>query len=67
MREKERIKRILNKLEQVWTKFPDQRLGQILENYIFFRGERGDQTSVRMFYQEDDDTEEILDFQLNET
>lgn len=32
MREKERIKRILNLLEKYWNKHPDQRFGQMLIN-----------------------------------
>jgi len=61
MRDPKRIKRILSKLEKLWNETTDWRLGQVLENYIFTEGERGDQTSVRMFYQEDDKTEKILD------
>ena len=49
------------KLEQLWLEFPDQRLGQLLENYVFVNGERGDDTSVALFYQEDDETEERID------
>ncbi len=56
MRNPERIKEILFELKRLWLKNPDQRLGQILENYVFFEGERGDKTSVAMFYQEDDET-----------
>jgi len=60
MRDKKRIKRILKLLEELWKKYPDQRLGQLLENYVFFQGERGDSTSVRLFHQQDDLTEKIL-------
>ena len=62
MRDKRRIKRILGLLERLWSKDDncDMRLGQLLENYIFTNGERGDRTSIAMWYQEDDDTEEIL-------
>ena len=60
MRDPKRIKRILKLLEKLWLKSPDQRLGQLLENYVFFQGQRGDLTSVRLFYQEDDITEKIL-------
>ena len=35
MREKARIDRILKKLGQLWKEHPDQRLGQLLENYVF--------------------------------
>jgi hypothetical protein len=64
MRDPERISRILKKLETLWLRHPDQRLGQLLENYIFFEGKRGDQTSVALFYQEDDSTEIILDVRI---
>lgn len=63
MRNPERIKQILNELEILWNKSPDQRLGQILENYIFYQGERGDKTSCALFYQEDDLTFKILQAQ----
>lgn len=62
MRDPKRIKRILNKIEKIWNKIPDQRLGQLLENYIFIQGNRGiDKTSVRLFHQEDDETEYNID------
>lgn len=60
MRDINRIERILNMLKELWNKYPDQRLGQLLENYVFFKGKRGDITSLRLFYQEDDETENIL-------
>ena len=56
MRDPKRIGKILKELEKVWKTYPEQRLGQILENYVFFEGERGDTTSVRLFYQEDGET-----------
>lgn len=61
MRDIKRIPRILEKLEKIWLLVGDQRLGQLLENYVFFAGERGDKTSVALFFQEDDKTEEFLD------
>ena len=61
MREKERIKRICEKLEKAWNKKPDQRLGQLLENYIFDSGESRGPVTCFLFYQEDDITEDILD------
>lgn len=60
VRELERIDRIVNLLRVLWKKHPDQRLGQLLENYVFFQGQRGDFTSVRLFHQQDEDTEMIL-------
>ena len=66
MRDKRRIKRILGLLERLWSKDDncDMRLGQLLENYIFTNGERGDRTSIELFYQEDDITEGILKARL---
>jgi len=31
MRDPKRIKRILTKIESIWTKYPDLRLGQLIE------------------------------------
>ena len=56
MRNPNRIKIILNAIERLWNQYPDQRLGQVLENYVFKKGMRGDNTSCALFYQEDDDT-----------
>lgn len=53
MREKARIHRICKKLEKLWNRFPDQRLGQLLSNYVV------DETYL--FYQEDYETEELID------
>lgn len=58
MREFERIDRILLKVKRLWEFHPDQRLGQLLQNYIFGRGD--------IFFPEDDETEKILDGWLNE-
>ena len=60
MRDINRIPIILEELKKLWMQQPDQRLGQILENYVFFKGERGDKTRCAMFYQEDDETLKIL-------
>ena len=62
MRDIKRIKRICKKLETAWSNIPDQRLGQLLENYIFTKGKRGDDTSYMLFSQEDDETERLLDY-----
>ena len=45
MRNKKRIKTILRALETLWNKHPDQRLGQLLLNYVL---------KEPIFYQEDD-------------
>lgn len=53
MRDPKRIKRICKLLEKFWNKVPDQRLGQVLSNYIF-------DNDVDIFYQEDNETEDLL-------
>lgn len=60
MRNPKRIPEIIDRLHELWLKYPDQRLGQLLENYVFNRGERGDKTSCALFNQEDDETLNIL-------
>lgn len=55
MRDSERIGRICQKLNKVWKEIPDQRLGQLLENYIFGRD------SQNLWFQEDTRTEELFD------
>lgn len=35
MRDKKRIDRICKKLKKLWLTMPNQRLGQLLENYIY--------------------------------
>ncbi len=52
MRDVKRIKRILKLIEELWTKAPDMRLGQLLQNYASFSG--------KDFNVEDDDTELML-------
>ena len=55
MRDLERIDRICQKLNRVWKEIPDQRLGQLLENYIFGKD------SQNLWFQEDTRTEELFD------
>ena len=55
MREKARIKRICKALEKLWIQYPDQRLGQLLENYVFGR-------NTDIFHIEDD----IIEHRLKE-
>lgn len=55
MRDLERIDRICQKLNKVWKEIPDQRFGQLLENYIFGRD------SQNLWFQEDTRTEELFD------
>jgi len=46
------MKTILKYIERLWSKYPNQRLGQLLENFVF--------DPKTMFYQEDKITEERL-------
>jgi len=53
----ERIPKILDALKTIWEKYPDQRLGQLLLNFVFLEGSKGkDQTSINLYAQEDDIT-----------
>ena len=56
MRDPKRIPTILKGLQRLWEKYPDQRLGQLLENYVFGCG--------CIFHQEDDVTEEKIKGEL---
>jgi uncharacterized protein YihD (DUF1040 family) len=60
MRDKNRISEITHDLERLWKQYPDLRLGQLLENFVFTKGQRGDKTSVALFYQEDDETQKKI-------
>lgn len=60
MRDFNRIDKICDLLKVLWKKYPDQRLGQLLDNYVFSNGERIDKTNAYLFYQEDDETEKII-------
>lgn len=56
-RDPKRISEILDALKTIWEKYPDQRLGQLLENYVFLDGSRGkDKTSIALYAQEDTET-----------
>lgn len=59
MRDPKRIKRICKKIENLWSKVPDQRLGQFLANYVFGH-------HIDIFHQEDDVSESHLDLELKE-
>ena len=48
----DRINEILTNIRIVWMIYPEMRLGQLLENFVF--------NSNTMFYQEDDITNEKL-------
>ena len=49
-------KDVLELIESIWKEHPNMRFGQLLENYVFTEGERGDKTSCKLFYQEDGKT-----------
>lgn len=57
----EKQERIIELLKKLWGINPGQRFGQYLENYVFYQGKRGDETSVKLFYQPDDETLKILE------
>jgi len=40
--------KILKLLKELWEKYPNHRLGQLLENFVFNKD--------KMFFQEDEDT-----------
>ncbi len=54
MRNPARIPEILELLQKLWTKHPDQRLGQLLANYVFLRPHCS-------FGQEDSETLKVLE------
>lgn len=60
MRPKERIPRILEKLEEYWKDNQDLRLGQILSNASYIKNHTNDP-----FYLVDREFEEYLDSQLD--
>ena len=61
MREQARIKRILEKIAEVWIKYPDQRLFQLLFNYGFFPRAEKVGTVQDPFSLDDDIVEAHLD------
>lgn len=61
MRDKKRIERILSKFKILWELVPDERLGQVFENYLLTNKSRGDATSRELFFTEDTTYEEKLD------
>lgn len=57
MRNPARIKPFLEKLEKLWEKCPDQRLGQLITNIITYNY---DYDIKNLFYLEDDKFEEKM-------
>lgn len=56
MRDPERIKRVCQLLEDAWRRYPDERLGQFLLNYVF--GSIGRDPHV--YHREDDEVQTLL-------
>lgn len=57
MRDTDRIDRICGKLDVLWHEYQDQRLGQLIVNYLM--------NEEDVFWQDDDVTESRLDSFLN--
>jgi len=58
MRDPDRIPRVIKKLQEVWEKFPDLRLGQLVDNARMC----SQHNYVDVFSIEDDAIEEGLEF-----
>ena len=54
MRDISRIPRMVESLERLWIKFPDWRIGQLIENIKSF-SEKED-----LYYMEDDEFEKLI-------
>ena len=61
MRDEKRIDKILDKLKVLWKMVPDERFGQVVENYLLTNKNRGDSTSAELFFTEDPVYEKQLD------
>jgi uncharacterized protein YihD (DUF1040 family) len=48
MRDPKRIPKVLEEIEKAWTKFPDLRLGQLIDNIV-------SRSPCPLFYIEDED------------
>ncbi len=59
MRDPERIDRILELVGRLWKRFPDQRFGQLVDNYIIPSGKPAFELGP-LRYEEDDAVEERL-------
>ena len=58
MRDPERIDRICDLIKEQWKKMPDQRLGQLLLNFVF--GEIDPRYTGHIWNMEDNDVEKCL-------
>jgi len=61
MRDEKRIDKILDKVKVLWKMVPDERFGQVVENYLLTNKNRGDGTSAELFFTEDPIYEKQLD------
>lgn len=61
MRDPERIDKICDLLKEAWKKVPDQRLGQLLINYVFGRNPVHPKFDAYIFFKEDDETQVRLE------
>ena len=59
MRDEKRIKRILKLIEKIWSKYPDQRFGQMLINNFVI------EDNLKEWNMEDVDLEVYLNFILD--
>jgi hypothetical protein len=59
-RDPDRKDRIIDMIRELWHTVPDQRLGQLIENYIIPSGDMRGAATCWLFYAEDDETEERL-------
>jgi hypothetical protein len=66
MREINRIDRMCEKLREIWHESPDERLGQLIENWIILSGNMRGKNTCWLFYKEDDETEKRMDQSLKE-
>ena len=60
------INRIVEKLRRLWLRHPEQRLGQIIENYVIPSGSLRGSDTCWLFYAGDYQTEKNLDAELEE-
>lgn len=61
MRDQKRIDRILELIRKKWNEYPDQRLGQLLINYVFGDSPISGKYTHYIWSQEDDITEKRLE------
>ena len=57
MRDEKRIPRVLKELEELWVKYPDLRLGQLIGNVV---------EDVALYYIEDEDLVRMLQLYYEE-